>query len=195
MLTPEQARIHTFKVVPSLPEPLKPLLEIAYNLWWSWHPEAIDLYMRVDRQLWTEVNHNPIRLLGTCSQQRLDEVAKDEAFLACLHRVYERLQEHLNRTAWYQRHYPDTKDCCIAYYSAEFGLHRMPADLLRRPRRAGRRSPQVRLSELGLPLVGVGLLYGNGYFQQYLNADGWQQEFYPDLDFSRTLPIKPVATE
>ncbi len=190
MLSPDHARIHSFKVVPSLPEPLKPLLEIAHNLWWSWHPDAVDLFMRVDRQLWTDVYHNPIRLLGSCPQHKLDEVAKDDGFLACLRRVHDRMTEHLDRNTWYQRNYGDVKDCCIAYFCAEFGMtecmqvYSGGLGIL-----AGDHVKSA--SELGLPLIGVGLLYRNGYFQQYLNADGWQQEFYPNLDFAN-LPMKPV---
>ncbi len=190
MLSPEQARIHSFKVVPSLPEPLKPLLEIAYNLWWSWHPDAVDLFMRIDRQLWTQTNHNPIRLLGMCPQDVLDERARDDGFLACLRRAHERMVEHLDRNTWYQRNYGNVDDCCIAYFCAEFGMtecmqiYSGGLGVL-----AGDHVKSA--SELGLPLVGVGLLYRNGYFQQYLNADGWQQEFYPSLDFAN-LPLKPV---
>jgi starch phosphorylase len=191
MLKSDQAKIHSFTVVPSLPEPLEPLLDIAHNLWWSWQPEALDLFLRIDRELFTELHHNPVRLLGSVSQQRLDEVARDDAFIACMRRVREQLSEHLNRSTWYQRKFPNDTDCCIAYYSAEFGLTEclqvysgglgiLAGDHLK------------SANELGLPLVGVGLLYRNGYFQQYLNADGWQQEFRPDLDFTN-LPMKPVT--
>ncbi|MFA7236717.1 MAG: alpha-glucan family phosphorylase [Phycisphaeraceae bacterium] len=191
MLSSQQARIHAFKVVPSLPDALKPLLEIAHNIWWSWNPEAIDLFVRVDRDLWSASHHNPIKMLGSVEQQRLDELARDDAFIAHLQRVYERLQLHLSANTWYQRKCPADSDCCIAYFSAEFGLTEclqvysgglgiLAGDHLK------------SASELGLPLVGVGLLYRNGYFQQYLNADGWQQEFYPELDFAN-LPIKPVT--
>jgi len=190
MLTPDQARIFSFKVVPSLPEPLQPLLDIAYNLWWSWQPEAIDLFIRMDRQLWTRLSHNPVRMLGTVSQQRLDELARDEAFIAAMRRVHERLEMDLSRTAWFQRQFPDTSDACIAYFCAEFGLTEcLPIYSGGLGILAGDHLKSA--SELGIPLVGVGLLYRHGYFQQYFNADGWQQEFYPDLDFS-TLPVRRV---
>ena len=190
MLTPDQAKIHAFKVVPSLPENLKPLLEISQNLWWTWQPEAVDLFVRVDRQLWTESGHNPIKLLGQVPQTRLDELAADDAFIAAMQRVYERLNIHLTQNAWYQKQFPDNDDCCIAYFCAEFGMHEcLPIYSGGLGILAGDHVKSA--SELGLPFVGVGLLYRNGYFQQYLNADGWQQEFYPDLDFTN-LPVKPV---
>ncbi|QNN24554.1 glycosyltransferase family 1 protein [Planctomycetales bacterium ZRK34] len=190
MLSPDQARIHSFKVVPSLPEPLEPLLKIARNLWWSWNPDAIELFIRVDADLWRSTRHNPVRMLGSCSQSRLEELASDESFLSAMRRVEELLDDHVNDEGWFARKNPDAKDACIAYFSAEFGLTEclqvysgglgiLAGDHLK------------AASELALPLVGVGLLYRNGYFQQYLNADGWQQEFYPELDFTN-LPIRPV---
>jgi starch phosphorylase len=193
MLTPEQARIHQFKVVPALPEPLQPLMEIARNLWWTWHPEAIDLFMRLDRQLWQSSGHNPVKMLGSCPQDLLERTARDEAYLACLQRVHERLSNHLTRPTWFSRQVEESSDCCIAYFSAEFGLTEclqsysgglgvLAGDHLK------------SASELGLPLVGVGLLYRNGYFQQYLNADGWQQEQLQNLDFAN-LPITPIENE
>ncbi|MBI1368810.1 MAG: alpha-glucan family phosphorylase [Planctomycetes bacterium] len=190
MLSPQQARIHPFKVVPSLPEPLEPLLTIARNLWWAWHPEAVELFMRVDGDLWRQTKHNPVRLLGSCPQDRLEELARDESFLSAIKRVEEELNDHLKTDGWFQRNFPDANDCCVAYFCAEFGLTEclqvysgglgiLAGDHLK------------SASELAVPLVAVGLLYRNGYFQQYLNADGWQQEFYPELDFTN-LPIRPV---
>ena len=78
MISPELARIRSFEVVPALPEPLQPLLEIAYNLWWSWHPEAVELFIRLDRELWQQTHHNPVKMLGTISQEKLDAAARDE---------------------------------------------------------------------------------------------------------------------
>ena len=193
MLTPEQAHIRSFRVVPALPEPLKPLLEIAQNLWWTWHPEAVGLFWRIDRDLWQSTRHNPIALLGRCAQHRLDELAADDAYVGCIQRLHEQMQAHMSRRSWFHRQHSDAHDCCIAYFSAEFGLTEslqvysgglgiLAGDHLK------------SASELGLPLVGVGLLYRRGYFQQYLNVDGWQQEFYPDLDFAN-LPVKRVRDE
>jgi len=193
MLSPEQARIHAFHVVPALPEPLVPLMEIARNLWWTWNLQAVELFCRIDADLWSATGHNPVRFLGACPQARLEELAQDESYVGAIRRVYQELQDHLHRRLWFQKAHPDAVDCCIAYFSAEFGLSEclpiysgglgvLSGDHLK------------SASELGLPLVGVGLLYRNGYFQQYLNADGWQQEFYPDIDFTN-IPVQPVQDE
>lgn len=190
MLHPSQARIHSFEVVPSLPKPLQPLLRIANNLWWSWHPEAVDLFIRLDRELWTESYHNPVKMLGLVSQERLEEASQDAGFLTSLNQAVESLERNLNRTPWLESVGKESKGYTIAYFCAEFGMTEslqiysgglgcLAGDHLK------------SASELGLPLIAVGLLYRNGYFQQYLNADGWQQEYTPDLDFSN-LPVNPV---
>lgn len=192
MLNHDQARIHTFEVVPSLPEPLAPLLDIAYNLWWSWHPEAVELFVRLDRELWEQTRHNPVRLLGACAQETLDRAARDEGYLTCLNRALQNLQMHLDRRAWFQES-SGGKPFTIAYFSAEFalteclriysgGLGCLAGDHLK------------SASELGIPLIGVGLLYRHGYFQQYLNSDGWQQEYLVDLEFENQ-PIIPVKDD
>jgi starch phosphorylase len=190
MLSPEQARIRSFKVVPSLPEPLRPLLDIAYNLWWSWHPEAVELFVRLDKNLWQETKHNPVRMLGSCPQATLDQAATDEGYLTSIRRVMENLKRHMERTPWHQRTHKEAGDFKVAYFSAEFGITEalqiysgglgcLAGDHLK------------SAAELGLPLIGVGLLYRHGYFQQYLNAEGWQQEYYPDLDFAN-LPLSRI---
>ncbi len=193
MLHPSQARIHSFEVVPSLPKPLQPLLRIANNLWWTWHPEAVDLFIRLDRDLWSSSHHNPVKMLGTVSQERLDEAAKDAGYITSLTQAITNLDRHMQRTPWLESVGKDSAGYTIAYFCAEFGLTEslqiysgglgcLAGDHLK------------SASELGLPLVAVGLLYSNGYFQQYLNADGWQQEYTPDLDFSN-LPVNPVKDD
>lgn len=200
MLHAGQAKIRSFRVVPDLPEPLRPLLELAHNLWWAWHPEAVGLFKRLDRDLWQETYHNPVRFLGTVRQSVLDRAAADQSFLHTLNSVYARLREHIERSSWFQRQYPQYGPAApagtgegvdagmrAAYFSAEFGLAEcfqiysgglgcLAGDHVK------------SASELGLPLCGVGLLYRCGYFHQYLNADGWQQETYPDQDF----PNQPI---
>jgi len=195
MISPETARIRTFEVVPSLPPALRPLLDVAYNLWWTWHPEAVELFVRLDRQLWHDTHHNPVKMLGICPQEILDEAAKDDGFLTSLSRVTANLTRHMDRTPWLERQKQDPGSLHggpnIAYFSAEFGLAEcvqiysgglgcLAGDHLK------------SAAELGLPLVGVGLLYRHGYFQQYLNAEGWQQEFYNDLDFVN-MPLRQVV--
>ncbi len=181
--------ICTFTVVPYLPAKLERLRELAYNLWWSWNLEAIDLFRRLDRQLWEESGHNPVLMLGTIEQERLEEVAEDEGFLAQLEHVYNQFDRYLkNQNTWYKRHHGELGNPYIAYFSAEFGL----TDCI--PNYAGGMGVLAgdhlkAASDLGLPLVGVGLLYQEGYFRQYLNRDGWQQELYPQNDFYN-MPIQ-----
>jgi starch phosphorylase len=166
------------------------LLDIANNLWWTWHPEAVELFVRLDRSLWQKYKHNPVKMLGACPQEILDEASRDEGYLTSLRRVRENLERHYNRTPWLQTLGAESGKPSIAYFCAEFGLTEclqvysgglgcLAGDHLK------------SAAELGLPLVGVGLLYRHGYFQQYLNPDGWQQEYYPDLDFAN-LPIARV---
>jgi len=182
-----------YVVIPSLPEQMKPLLEIAYNLWWIWNSEAVELFRRMDRELWEESYHNPIRLLGAISQNRLEELAEDKSFISHLERIQGDLNRYMKLQTWYDREFPeqDHKKCEIAYFSTEFGLHEslpiysgglgiLSGDHLK------------SASDMGLPLVGIGLLYRFGYFKQYLNFDGWQQEEYIENHFFR-MPFHRVT--
>ncbi|MFA7693192.1 MAG: glycosyltransferase family 1 protein [Candidatus Hydrogenedentes bacterium] len=175
-------QILKYTVTPKLPERLKDLEDIAYNMWWCWTPEAVDLFFRIDRELWTRVEHNPVRLLGEVSQARLEELAGSASFLAHLDRVSSMLKVYRGNGVWRSIHEKVSKDFLVAYFSAEFGLHEsikvysgglgiLAGDHLK------------AASDLGMPLVGMGLLYREGYFRQYLNEDGWQQELYPKNDF------------
>lgn len=175
-------KIRTFQVFPDVPDPLEPLLEMAKNLWWVWNPDAAELFRRLDHLLWEEVHHNPVKLLGAIEQQRLASRAKDEGYLAQMRRVYATFKDHVDTKGWFHEAHPDKAKLKIAYFSAEFGIHEsLPIYSGGLGILAGDHLKSA--SELGLPLIGVGLLYRNGYFQQYLSADGWQQEAYPELDF------------
>ena len=178
--------IRTFNVSPSLPPRLEPLRKLAYNLHWDWNVETKDLFRRLDSDLWESSHHNPVLMLGTISQGRLTEVVEDEGFLAQMDRAARQLEDYLQERTWYQKQRNSDSDHkgkeCYAYFSAEFGL----VDCL--PVYSGGLGVLAgdhlkSASDLGLPLVGVGLLYQQGYFAQYLNADGWQQERYPINDF------------
>jgi starch phosphorylase len=175
--------IFTFNVSPSLPSQLEPLRKLAYNLHWDWNVETKDLFRRLDRDLWESSRHNPVLMLGTISQERLQEVAEDDGFLAQMERAAQQLDDYLSERTWYRKHRaPDDRQECYAYFSAEFGLTDcMPIYSGGLGVLAGDHLKSA--SDLGLPLVGVGLLYQEGYFAQYLNADGWQQERYPINDF------------
>jgi starch phosphorylase len=181
--------ICTFTIVPSLPTKLERLRDLAYNLWWCWNLEAIDLFRRLDRQLWEESGHNPVLMLGTIKQERLEEAAEDDGFLAHLERVYQQFDRYMkSQNTWYNKTYGAPGEPCIAYFSAEFGLTEcMPIYAGGMAVLAGDHLKSA--SDLGLPLAGVGLLYQEGYFHQYLNADGWQRERYPKNDFYN-MPVQ-----
>ncbi len=168
----------TFTVKPNIPPRLAALEEIASNLWISWNFEAIMLFMRLDYEAWIASRQNPARMLGQVSQKTLEAAAQDDSFLAALDVVYGKFKRYLSVERWYKK----PKDGIIAYFSMEYGLDEalptysgglgiLSGDHLKTS------------SDLGLPLVGVGLLYRQGYFQQYLNVDGFQQESYPENDW------------
>ena len=186
-------RIETFRVYPYIPEKLEPLKKIAYNIWWVWNFEAIELFRRLNVEVWREVGHNPVALLGTLSQRELDEAAESESFIAHMQRVEEELDWHLSKKSWFEENSPDAKDAGIAYFSAEFGIHEsLPIYSGGLGVLAGDHLKSS--SELGIPLTGVGLLYRLGYFHQYLNIDGWQQERFPETDF-HNLPLTQVLDD
>ena len=183
--------IRTFEVVPFLPPRLECLRELAYNLRWTWDHETINLFRRLDRELWEKSGHNPVLMLGTISQERLNDAASDEGFLVHLERIYQKLCEYMKGdSTWYEKQHRRSGQEAIAYFSAEFGLTEcMPIYSGGLGILAGDHIKSA--SELGLPLVGVGIVYQQGYFRQYLNPDGWQQERYPINDFYN-LPIVQV---
>ncbi len=176
--------IVSFHVRPNIPERLKPLEEIANNLWLSWNFDAVMLFIRLDYDAWIASRQNPTRALGLVPQQRLEQAADDDSFLAALDAVYGRFQHYLASEPWYKGNGREM----VAYFSMEYGLDVslpiysgglgvLSGDHLKTS------------SDLGLPLVGVGLLYRQGYFQQYLNPDGFQQEIYPENDWYN-MPVR-----
>ncbi len=184
--------MRTFSIIPALPEPLKPLWDLAYNLRWAWKHDIIELFRRLDSDLWEKTNHNPVLMLGTIDQSRLEAATEDVGFMAHLKRVTQYLEDHLSEkpTAWFTRTHGETKDPLIAYFSFEFGITEcltifagglgiLAGDHIK------------SASDLGLPLVGIGLLYQQGYFRQYLNQAGWQQEAYEDNHFDN-FPLRMV---
>jgi len=176
--------IRTFTIISALPAKLQPLREIAYNLFWAWDHETIDLFRRLDRDMWEMTEHSPVQMLGSIAQPVLEAAANDDAFVAHMNRVHNNLQEYTAGEAptWYERTYGKDSKPCIAYFSAEFGITDcMPIYSGGLGVLSGDHLKSA--SDLGTPLVGVGLLYQQGYFRQYLNADGWQQESYPENDF------------
>ncbi len=182
--------IRTFVVIPSLPGPLARLKDLANNLWWCWNPEAIGLFRRLDPDQWEKTYHNPVKMLGTVTQERLQAKAQDDGFLAHLERCWDAFQSYLwDRQTWYAKTYGYSDKPLIAYFSAEFGINEsLPLYSGGLGMLAGDHLKSA--SDLGLPLVGVGLLYRVGYFQQYLNSDGYQQERYPENDF-QNMAVQP----
>ena len=174
--------IRRFTVRPVLPEPLQPLAELAGNLRWSWHPETQDLFESVDPAAWQAAGRDPVRLLGSVPTQRLDDLAGDEAFLGRLATARADLEEYLTGDRWYQQTVaPADGPRAIGYFSPEFGITAVL------PQYSGGLGILAgdhlkTASDLGVPIIGVGLLYRSGYFRQSLSRDGWQQETYPVLD-------------
>lgn len=193
-------KIKGFKVIPDVPKKLAGLIEIAYNLWFSWNPDAIRLFTRMDGELWNTTRHNPVKMLGEINQERLNELAKDEGYVVEVARVHQDLTHYCQHHTK-PNHNPKEHEPCIGYFSLEYGLtEALPIYSGGLGVLAG---DHIKASsDIGLNLVGVGLLYQLGYFRQYLNQDGWQQDFYHTNDFYN-MPIreekqtdgKPVIVE
>ncbi len=182
--------LRRFTVRLALPAPLAPLGELVMNLRWSWHPASLDLFASVDPETWQAVGQDPVRLLGEVSPERLAALAVDEGFLARLGAAHDDLNRYLSAPQWYQT-LPDTAPAAIAYFSPEFGI----TEVL--PQYSGGLGILAgdhlkAASDLGVPILGVGLLYRAGYFKQSLNAEGWQQERYPPID-PHGLPLTLVT--
>ncbi len=176
----------------ALPAQLATLGDIVANLRWSWHPESLDLLESVDPELWAESNGDPARLLGGVSTDRLTSLAKDRKFLRRLQDVSDDLRDYLEQPRWYQRQQETEAGLpsAVAYFSPEFGI----TEVL--PQYSGGLGILAgdhlkAASDLGAPIIGVGLLYRAGYFSQSLSREGWQQERYPSLD-PQGLPLTPL---
>ncbi len=186
--------IRRFTVAAVLPEPLAPLGELMLNLRWSWHAETLDLFASIDPERWEAAGHDPIRLLGEVPPERLARLSEDRRFLRRLGNAADDLHEYLEGPRWYQslgqanEGDPMTAPpAAIAYFSPEFGI---TAAL---PQYSGGLGILAgdhlkTASDLGVPIIGVGLLYRHGYFTQSLSAEGWQLERYPASD-PNGLPV------
>ena len=179
--------IQSFIVKAKLPERIEKIRELAYNYWWCWDSDAKELFQRMNRQIWKDVHHNPVALINQLSQKQLEDLAKQHDFIYFLDEVYEKFQKYLNAETWFNQQGKLAHNC-IAYFSPEYGINEsfpvysgglgvLSGDHLK------------TASDLGLPLVGVGLLYQQGYFRQQLSQNGWQNELYPINDFY-SLPMK-----
>ncbi|MDQ0789303.1 glycosyltransferase family 1 protein [Streptomyces sp. B3I8] len=186
--------IRRFTVRPVLPDALKPLSDLAHNLRWSWHAETRDLFQSVDPEQWAACGGDPVRLLGSVPSARLTELAGDRRFLRRLTAAADDLADYTSGDRWYQTQAQSAElPSAIAYFSPEFGI---TAAL---PQYSGGLGILAgdhlkSASDLGVPLIGVGLLYRHGYFRQSLSRDGWQQEHYPVLD-PHELALAPLTEE
>ena len=181
-------------VKPQLPKSINRLDEIASNLWWSWNSEYLRLLKKIDRDLWESVEKNPVKFLKRVSQERLEKASKDSSFVKEYEKVLRNYEDYMgSKDTWFSKKYPENKGDLIAYFSAEYGLDEtipiysgglgiLSGDHLK------------SASDLGIPLVGVGLLYKNGYFHQKIEGYGIQKSEYYNIELDN-LPIYPVKNE
>ncbi|MFA6093077.1 MAG: alpha-glucan family phosphorylase [Elusimicrobiota bacterium] len=181
--------MHEIRVL-QLPARIGKLKDIANNLWWSWNPTARGLFKYIDRTLWRNTNHNPVKLMALCRRERLEAVAKDPSFLQWYDAVVSDFEAYLaSKNTWFRTTYPGSKDT-VAYFSAEFGVHNsLPIYSGGLGVLAGDHCKSA--SDLGVPLVGVGFMYPQGYVQQRIGVEGWQQNYYEFLDWE-TAPAQPA---
>jgi len=172
---------------------MQPLHELAYNLRWTWNHDSIDLFRRLDPDLWETTGHNPVAMLGEISQHQLEDLVKDEGFLLQMERVSEQLKDFMAAPTWFGKQYAAESGLTVAYFSAEYGISEcIPIYSGGLGILAG--CTLKAAAELGLPFVGIGLMYQVGYFRQVLDAEGWQGELYPVNDFYR-MPCRLVRGE
>jgi starch phosphorylase len=176
--------IRRFSVRTVLPEPISALGELASNLRWCWHPATRDLFSEIDPQRWATVRMEPAKMLSALSAKKLRSLAADPAFVEKVQAAAKNLADYLSAPRWYQSWAAEVEGgapACIAYFSPEYGItEALPQYSGGLGILAGDHLKSA--SDLGVPVVGVGLFYKTGYFKQSLNRDGWQQETYPVLD-------------
>jgi glycogen phosphorylase len=182
-----------FAVAPSLPSRIHRLHELALDLWWSWIPPARQVFRRLDYPLWRYSAHNPVRMLMSVTAARLQEVAQDPDFLALYDTAMARLDEsRADQGTWWKQHGPAMNGKVIAYFSAEFALHQsLPIYAGGLGVLAGDHCKEA--SDLGVPLIGIGFMYPQGYFHQRVSVDGWQEEHYERLNWT-DAPIETALT-
>jgi glycogen phosphorylase len=178
--------------LPNLPERISGLRELAYNLWWSWHPEGRSLFKLLSRQGWHLSNHNPVKMINSMEKKDLDSASLDPHFLRHYDAVMARFESYMDiSSGWFPANVADPKKHTIAYFSAEYGLHHalpfyagglgfLAGDFLK------------ECSDLGIPLVGVGFMYPEGYLKQMISPDGWQVGACEIID-RKNVPIRKVV--
>ena len=181
-------------VNPQLPKSIEKLGEISENLWWSWNTEFLKIFKEIDIDLWEQCNKNPVKFLRLVDQEKLERASTDPEILRNYRVNVDNFESYMkSRTTWFSKQYPENKDDVIAYFSAEYGLDEtlpiyagglgiLSGDHLK------------SASDLGLPIVAIGLLYKNGYFNQKINRNGEQVSEYYNVEMDN-LPIKPLKDE
>ncbi len=177
-----------------LPKRISRLNDLAYNLWWAWNPEAVDVFSKINPVLWFQVSHNPVAFLQQVSRALLNNVSNDKQYLALYDHVIEEFDAYMaEKNTWFTKKYPNVVDKTIAYFSFEFGLHEsIPAYAGGLGILAGDHLKES--SDMGLPLAAVGFIYNQGYFVQKITEDGWQETSNFFLDFGK-MPIIPLLDE
>ncbi len=178
----------------NLPKRISRLADLVYNLWWTWNPDVTEIFESIDRQLWADVAHNPIKFLRRVKRQDLNGALQRPAFLELYDRVIVAFDTYMKAEGtWYKREHGDRADHLIAYFSTEFGLHEsFPTYSGGLGVLSGDHAKEA--SDLGLPFIGVGLYYDQGYFSQHITEDGWQEAGYLTYT-SDQLPIIPLSGE
>jgi starch phosphorylase len=176
-----------------MPPRIARLDEIALDLWWSWHHEARTVFRQLDYSLWRSTAHNPVRMLNLIAVERLQTVADDPGFLAAYDQAIQALDDaRAARNTWWSERFPQLGGRSVAYFSAEFALHQsLPIYAGGLGVLAGDHCKEA--GDLGVPLIGVGFMYPQGYFHQHLSADGWQEESYERLNWT-DAPIEQATT-
>ena len=176
-----------------LPDRVKRLVELGYDLWWSWNYQAREVFRRLDYPLWRQTAHNPVLMLRQLAPDLIEQAARDESFLALYDSAVHALDAaQAARDTWWQQRFQDRSVRPIAYFSAEFAIHQsLPIYAGGLGVLAGDHCKEA--SDLGLPLVGIGFMYPQGYFHQKVSADGWQQEAYERLNWA-DAPIEPATS-
>jgi starch phosphorylase len=176
-----------------LPDRIRRLEELAHDLWWSWNPDARNVFRQLDYALWRQTAHNPVRMLNIAPPSAFERVMADPAWLTNYDRAIERLNAaRAARNTWCEGECPELRGRSVAYFSAEFALHQsLPIYAGGLGVLAGDHCKEA--SDLGVPLIGVGFMYPQGYFHQNITSDGWQEEIYEKLNWTDT-PIEPATT-
>src|SRR6266850_1970158 len=179
--------------IPPLPARVARLEELAVDLWWSWHRDAREVFRRLDYTLWRATAHNPVLMLRLITPEKLQAAAEDPAFLQLYDRAIAGLDSARSaRNTWWSRTFPHLGGQTLAYFSAEFALHQsLPIYAGGLGVLAGDHCKEA--SDLGVPLIGVGFMYPQGYFHQSVSPEGWQQESYERLNWDNA-PIEPAVT-